>query len=147
MSAPARAILLACALLCGCADGSDPQVAIKADPAMALSQPGDPALGCPAIEAGIAGMNSRITLAQRMTDQEVNGRTRLSAPTNDTRVTDGTANGHTGPTGIGNGTTAYTDGRGVESNEVLVAQKGTAEAATARANELIRLGRAKRCFA
>ncbi len=147
MTLHARTILLACALLCGCADGSDPQTAIRADPAMALSQPGDPALGCPAIEAGIAGMNSRITLAQRMTDQEVNGRTRLSAPTNDTRVTDGTVNGHNGPAGIGNGTTAHTDGKGIESNEVLVAQKGTAEAATARANELIRLGRAKRCFA
>ncbi|MGI4977788.1 MAG: hypothetical protein ACRYG6_12675 [Janthinobacterium lividum] len=147
MTPPARTILLACAMLCGCAEGSDPQAAIKADPAMALSQPGDPALGCPAIEAGIAGMNSRITLAQRMTDQEVNGRTRLSAPTNDTRVTDTTVNGRNGPAGVGNGTTAYTDGRGAESNEVLVAQKGTAEAATARANELIRLGRAKRCFA
>ncbi|MGI3776518.1 MAG: hypothetical protein ACRYGC_04405 [Janthinobacterium lividum] len=147
MSAPARTMLLACALLCGCADGSDPQTAIKADPAMALSQPGDAALGCPAIEAGIAGMNSRITLAQRMTDQEVNGRTRLSAPTSDTRVTDGTVAGHSGPAGVGNGPVAYTDGKGVESNEVLVAQKGTAEAATARANELIRLGRARRCFA
>ena len=146
MSAPAYAALLACALLCGCAEGSE-QAAIKADPALAVSQPGDATLGCGAIETAITGMNNRITLAQRMTDQEVNHRATFAAPTNDTRVTDTTANGHNGPTGIGNGTTAYTDGNGGASNEVLVAQKGTAEAATLRANELIRLGRAKRCFA
>ena len=62
-------------------------------------------------------------------------------------MTDSTVDGHNGPTGIGNGTTAYTDGKGAESNEVLVVQKGTAEAAIARANELVRLGRARRCFA
>ena len=147
MPASRRAALLVLAALCGCAGPSEQREAVRADPALALSQPGDAALGCAAIEGQITGMNNRITLAQRMTDQEVNHRTRLSAPTNDTRVTDTTVNGHNGPTGIGNGTTAYTDGAGVESNEVLVAQKGTAEAATARANELIRLGRARRCFA
>ncbi len=147
MPAPRCAALLALAALCGCAGPSGEQEAIHADPALVLSQPGDKALGCGAIEGAIAGMNDRITLAQRMTDQEVNHRKTFAAPTNDTRVTDTTVNGHNGPTGIGNGTTAYTDGKGAESNEVLVVQKGTAEAATARANELIRLGRARRCFA
>ena len=147
MPAPRCAALLALAALCGCAGSSGEQEAIRADPALVLSQPGDKALGCGAIEGAIAGMNDRITLAQRMTDQEVNHRKTFAAPTNDTRVTDTTVNGHNGPTGIGNGTTAYTDGKGAESNQVLVVQKGTAEAATARANELIRLGRAKRCFA
>lgn len=147
MPAPRCAALLALAALCGCAGASGEQEAIRADPALVLSQPGDKDLGCKAIEGAIAGMNDRITLAQRMTDQEVNHRRTFAAPTNDTRVTDTTVGGHNGPTGIGNGTTAYTDGKGAESNEVLVAQKGTAEAAAARANELIRLGRAKRCFA
>ena len=146
MSAPAYAALLACALLCGCAEGSE-QAAIKADPALAVSQPGDATLGCGAIETAITGMNNRITLAQRMTDQEVNHRTSFAAPTNDTRISDTTVNGHNGPAGIGNGTTAFTDGKGAASNEVLVVQKGTAEAAALRANELIRLGRARRCFA
>ena len=147
MPAPRCAVLLALAALCGCAGQSGEQEAIRVDPALALSQPGDKALACDAIEGGIAGMNNRITLAQRMTDQEVNHRKTFYAPINDTRVTDQTVNGHNGPTGIGNGTTAYTDGKGAESNQTLVVQKGTAEAATARANELIRLGRARRCFA
>ena len=146
MPAPSCTALFACAFLLGCASGSE-QDAVRADPALALSQPTDAALGCDAIEAGITGMNNRITLAQRMTDQEVNHRTTFAAPSNDTRVTDTTSNGHNGPTGIGNGTTAYTDGKGAESNEVLATQKGTAEAAILRANQLIRLGRAKRCFA
>ena len=146
MPAPSCTALFACAFLLGCAGGFE-QYAVKADPTLALSQPGDATLGCDAIEAGITGMNNRITLAQRMTDQEVNHRTAFSAPTNDTRVTGSTVSGHNGPTGIGNGTTAYTNGAGVESSEVMVAQKGTAEAAALRANELIRLGRAKRCFA
>ena len=146
MPAPSCTALFACALLLGCASTSE-QDAVKADPALALSQPTDAALGCDAIEAGITSMNNRITLAQRMTDQEINHRTTFAAPTNDIRVTDTTVNGHNGPTGIGNGTTAYTDGKGAESNEVLATQKGTAEAAILRANQLIRLGRAKRCFA
>ncbi len=147
MPASRHAAVFLLAALCGCAEQSGQQEAIRADPALVLSQPGDKALGCEAIEGGITGMNNRITLAQRMTDQEVNHRKTFAAPTNDTRVTDTTVNGHNGPTGIGNGTTAYTDGKGAESNEVLVVQKGTAETAIARANELIRLGRTRRCFA
>ena len=77
----------------------------------------------------------------------MNHRTALGSPTNVTRVSDTTVNGHNGPTGIGNGTTAFTNGAGAESNEVLVAQKGTAAAAAARANELIRLAKIRHCYA
>ncbi len=92
-------------------------------------------------------MNGRITLAQRMTDQEVNHRTTLAAPTNDTRVSDTTVGGHNGPTGIGNGTTAFTNGAGAESSETLAEQKDAAAAAIAPANELIRLAKLRYCYA
>lgn len=145
-----RVCLIALFVLSGlaaCEPLGTPEEAISADPTLALHQPGDAALGCDRLDAGIEKMNGRITLAQRMTDQEVNHRTALSSPTNDTRVTGTTVSGHNGPTGIGNGTTAFTNGAGAESNEVLVAQKGTAAAASARANELIRLAKLKHCYA
>ncbi len=145
-----RASPFALALMAGlaaCEPLGTPEEAISRDPTLALHQAGDAALGCDALDAGITRMNGRITLAQRMTDQEVNHRTTFAAPTNDTRVSDTTVNGHNGPTGIGNGTTAFTDGAGAESNETLAEQKGVATAAIARANELVRLAKLRHCYA
>ncbi len=139
--------LLLLAGLAACEPLGTPEETISKDPTLALHQPGDTALTCSMIDAEITKMNGRITLAQRMNDQEVNHRTAFASPTNDTRVSDTTVSGHNGPTGIGNGTTAYTNGEGAGSNEVLAEQKRTATAATGRANELIRLAKLKHCYA
>ena len=134
-------------ILAGCEPLGTAEEAIAKDPTLALHQSGDTALSCDALDAEITKRNGQITLAQRMTEIELNHRTSLGAPTNDTRVTDTTVNGHNGPTGIGNGTTAFTSGSNAASNEVLSAQKATATAAIARANELIRLAKLKHCYA
>lgn len=120
---------------------------MQADPALALYQKGDGKLTCDQIDAGVSGMNARITLAQRMTDQEVNNRQRLDKPNTDSRVLSETAEGLVPLPGLGTGGSMGTTGKGAESNAVLVIQKGTAEAAIARANELVRIGKVRKCYA
>lgn len=132
--------------LAGCAEPTVKR-AVQADPTLALSQPGDATLSCDGIDAEIKKMNGIITRAQRMTDMEVNNRARLDAPTGDNRVTTTTVSGHNGPSGIGDSPVVGTGGNGAESNDVLIQQQARAQTAIARANELTRLGRAKRCFA
>ena len=141
-----RSALCIVIMLAGCA-GPTPEQAIQADPRLALSQPGDAALSCDAIDTEVATMNGVITRAQRMTDLEVNNRARLDAPTEDNKLTTTTVSGHNGPTGIGDNPVVATGGNGATSNDVLMQQQARAQAAIARANALIRLGRARRCFA
>ena len=141
-----RPALGAVILLAGCA-GPTPEQAVRADPTLAVSQPGDAALSCDAIDAGVRTMNGIITRAQRMTDLEVNNRSRLDRPTGDTRLTTTTVGGHNGPSAIGDSPVVATSGGAADTDDVLQQQQARAQAATARANELIRLGRAKRCFA
>ena len=58
-----RSALCVVVMLAGCA-GSTPEQAIQADPRLALSQPGDAALSCDAIDTEVATMNGVITRAQ-----------------------------------------------------------------------------------
>ncbi len=141
-----RSAVCAVALLAGCA-GPTPEQAVQADPTLAVSQPGDAALSCEAVGVEITKMNGTITQAQRMTDLEVNNRSRLDAPTQDTRLTTTTVGGSNGPSAIGDSPVVATGGGGAESDDALMKQQARAKAAIARANELIRLGRAKHCFA
>ena len=138
-----RSAVCAVALLAGCA-GPTPEQAV---PTLTVSQPGDAALSCEALGAEITRMNGTITQAQRMTDLEVNNRSRLDAPTGDSRLTTTTVGGSNGPSAIGDSPVVATGGGGADSNDVLIRQQARAKAAIARANELIRLGRLKRCFA
>ena len=134
-------------LASGCADERAEKQAVQADPALALYQKGDGMLTCDQIDTGVTKMNARITLAQRMTDQEVNNRRRLDKPNTDARVLSETAEGLVPLPGLGTGGTMATTGDGAGSNGVLVIQKGTAEAAIARANELVRIGKVRKCYA
>lgn len=137
--------VMLCAALCGCAAG---QESTPPAPQASASHPGDAAMTCPAIEAEIAQMNAKITNANQMTTTVMAGATSVNQPQT---ATDSSRLGGNNPheenfPGIGTNGNGFNTG-GTGSNEALDAQKASAGTATERANQLIVVGRAKRCFA
>ena len=143
---------LAVLAVSACAGPSDPAASVAADQTLVVSQPDDGDLTCDDISYGIEMMNRRITLAQRMTTMEVGNRVRLDTPQDAFggagRVSNLSAGGGAANyPGIGDAPSVAMTGAGVEDDAALARQAQIAKAASARANELLRLGREKRCFA
>ncbi len=153
-----RAWMLLSLLAAGCAasppDTAHPAAAAaNAHPPIPATEPGDDALSCQAIESQIGEMNGRIDQANQRTralaSSGVAGSGVSLSGGSGGGVSGANVNennlpviGSTGSGGIDNG------GSSSATNEdAIAAQQRFANSAIARANRLIVLGRARKCFA
>ncbi len=151
-----RAWMLLSLLVSGCAatppDADHPAAAAASPHApIPATEPGDSTLTCQAIESQIGEMNGRIDQANQRTRalalSGVAGSGVSLSGGNSGGVSGANVNennlpvvGATGTGGIGGGGSSAND-------DAMAAQQRFANSAIARANELIGLGRAKKCFA
>ncbi len=155
MTTNRRAWML-CLLVAGCAatppDTAQPAAAAaNAHPPIPASEPGDDALSCPAIDSQIAEMNSRIDQANQRTralaSSGVSGGG-ISLAGSSGGVSGANVNGNNLPVVGATGTGGINGGSSSAGNEdAMAAQQRFANSAIARANRLIVLGHAKKCFA
>lgn len=147
---------LVCLLGAGCAasppDTAHPAAAAASPHApIPTTEPGDNALTCQAIEGQIGEMNGRIDQANQRTralaSSGVAG-SGVSLSGGGSGVSGANVNENNLPVVGATGTGGINGGGSSANNEdAMAAQQRFANSAIARANQLIGLGRAKKCFA